>query len=191
LENFDEVRQGFKDADYALFLKSDQDKPIMLVEAKPLGENLDKKKYAKQVMGYVGWLGAGWAVLTNGDEYRVYNGTGGAMDIKEKLFRTVRVTDPDAQAAEALALLSRGNIGDLQKHWDEELADRQVRQAANSLFSPTPDSRLVDLVKEKVNGLAPFLGPEQIRASLSRIHRLHLFGRGTPVIVFPKERVKL
>jgi len=163
LGNLEEVRQQYRGADYALFIQPDS-KPTMLVEAKGLQESLGERKHGKQIMGYVGILGAEWVVLTNGDEYRIYNGTSGAMAIEERLFRTVRLTDPDSPAEETLALLSRARIGDLQRIWEDERADRQVRAAIAAIFSP-PHPKLVSFVKTEVKGLTP----TQIKASVSRI----------------------
>jgi len=163
--NLDEVRQEYKDADYAMFVPQNERKPILLVEAKALGEDLYQGKHAKQVMGYTGILGAGWAVLTNGDEYRIYNATSGAMSIEERLFRgPVRLTDPDSPAEETLALLSRQRIGDLERIWEDERLDRQVRAAIEKLFAPEPHSRLVDFVRKETG-----LTSTQIKASASRI----------------------
>ena len=164
LGNLDEVRQQYKGTDYALFIKRDS-KPIMLVEAKALMETLDDSKHGKQIMGYAGTLGAAWVVLTNGDEYRIYNATCGGMDIKERLFRTVRLTAPNSSAGETLALLSRERLGDLQRVWDEERADGLVSTAIRQLFSPLPHSRLLSFVNKEVKSLTP----TQIKESLKRI----------------------
>jgi len=146
--NLNEVREQYKDADYALFVEGGG-KPSMLVEAKALREDLDERKYGKQVMAYTGTLGAGWAVLTNGDEWRIYNATGGHLDIEERLFRKVRLSDPNSPAEETLLLLSKERFNDLENQWNLYFADRQVRGALKHLFT-TPDSRLVRLVRKHV-----------------------------------------
>ena len=56
--------------DYALL---DLRKPRLLVEAKALGRDLGDHKWAGQIMGYASVAGAEWVVLTDGNEYRIYN----------------------------------------------------------------------------------------------------------------------
>ena len=55
----------------------------------------------------------GWCVLTNGDEYRIYNSYA-PVDVEQKLFRSVRISDPAnaGSAVDTLHLLSkRTNAG--------------------------------------------------------------------------------
>ena len=92
--------------DYALLIES---KPRLLIEAKALDLNLDNPRWAKQLTGYALTTGVRWAVLTNGDEYRVYNAYG-EVPIADKLLHTVRLSDQDPRAAEMLGLLSRGAV---------------------------------------------------------------------------------
>lgn len=66
--------------------------PRLFIEAKSLGENLDVRRWANQIMGYASVAGVEWVVLTNGDEYRIYN-SHAAVPVDEKLFRVVRVSD--------------------------------------------------------------------------------------------------
>ena len=81
----------------------------MLVEAKRFGVKLDGDKWANALMGYVGAAGAGaeWIVLTNGDDYHVYNATAHVSSFVQRLFRTVRLMDPKSPAEETLGWLSR------------------------------------------------------------------------------------
>ena len=60
-------------------------------------------------MGYAAVTGVEWVVLTNGDEYRVYNAHA-PVPIEEKLFRSVRVSDDGLRAADTLALLSKARM---------------------------------------------------------------------------------
>ena len=76
--------------DYALLLAGSPI-PILLVEAKALGESLDK--CADQIMGYAGVCGVTWVVVTNGDEYRIYNASV-PVPFEQKLFRRVNLTNP-------------------------------------------------------------------------------------------------
>jgi len=76
VEDLDEVRLEYrrkpadKPVDYALML---QREPALFLEAKGLGENLEDRRWASQVISYAAVAGVEWVVLTNGDDYRVYN----------------------------------------------------------------------------------------------------------------------
>ena len=156
---------GANRVDNAFFVE-EQENPILLVEAKALDQKLDG--FAHQIMGYAGTSGAAWVVLTNGDEYRVYYAGGTNMNIEQRLFRKVRLTEPNcavAEVAKTLALLSRERIGELQGLWDKERDDAQVRAAIEGLFSPEPHPVLLNFVKKEVTGL----NTTQIKASLARI----------------------
>ena len=120
--------------DYALLLVGNEI-PIMLVEAKALGQSLER--WANQIMGYAGTCGVAWVVLTDGDEYRIYNASVLAP-FEQKLFRTVRLSDPNARPEETLALLSKGRIGDLDAQWKIHFADSQVQAGSKSSSRQLP-----------------------------------------------------
>jgi len=113
----------------------------------------------------------------------VYSATRGGMSLIENRFFIVRITDPNTKPERHLLLLSRENVGNgnLQRAWEDALADRQVREAAVRLFSPEPDRRLVNLVKKTLDESAALLTSERIRESLSRIHRQLISQEGTAV----------
>ena len=94
--------------DYALM---HQGTPRLFVEAKALGTDLDDLKWASQILGYAAVAGVKWVVLTDGNEYRVYNAHA-SVPVEEKLFHTIRATDDDAHAAEILELLARDGLRD-------------------------------------------------------------------------------
>jgi hypothetical protein len=54
--------------DYALFLNRS---PVLFVEAKPLGQSLDDRKWILQTINYANAAGVDWCVLTTGAEYRL------------------------------------------------------------------------------------------------------------------------
>jgi len=167
--NLDEVCQEYKrqsrdkPVDYALFLLRT---PKLFVEAKALGQNLDDRRWANQIMGYAAVAGVKWTVITNGDEYRIYNACVD-VPVEEKLFRTVRLTDQGVAAEETLALLSKDRIrdNDIEVLWKAHFVDRQVRTALEGMFSTDADPSLLRLVKKRVKDLSP----RDIRASLSRM----------------------
>jgi hypothetical protein len=168
IEDWEEVEREYKPkrvdnpVDYALLVLRT---PRLFLEAKALRENLDDRRWANQIMGYAGVAGVKWVVLTNGDEYRIYNAHA-AVPVADKLFRTVRITDEDSPAEETLGLLSKERMQENQMEvlWNAHFVDRQIRVAIEELFAPEPDRSLVNLIKKKV----PNLSSKEIKGGLSR-----------------------
>jgi hypothetical protein len=167
LEELDEVRREYRrkpqdnPVDYALFLLRS---PRLFVEAKSLEKDLADRKWISQVLGYATVVGVRWCVLTNGDEYRLYN-SHAAVDVEEKLFRTVRLSDPHQEplCLETLELLSKNKMGILDALWQAYSVDQHVQKAVKELFDDQ-DPGLVRLVRKKVESLSP----SDIRESLKR-----------------------
>ena len=134
IEDLDEVRREFRrkptdnPVDYALFLMRT---PRLFVEAKALRKDLDDDRWAKQIMGYASVTGVKWVVLTNGNEYRIYN-SHATVPVEEKLFRRVVVASDESGVADALRLLSKAQLQDNQIDvlWSADFVDRQVRGIA-------------------------------------------------------------
>jgi len=173
-EDPDEVWREYKrrsadnPVDYALLILRT---PRLFVEAKGLGENLDDHRWASQIMGYAVVAGVEWVVLTNGDEYRIYN-SHAPVPVEEKLFRSVRISDEQARAEETLVLLSKERMKEnwINVLWKAHFVDRQIRTAIETLFSATdPDSGLIRLLGRQV----PTLSTSEIKAALARA-RIHL-----------------
>ena len=168
LENLEEVRLEYrrrpsdKPVDYALLL---QRNPTLFVEAKALDENLEDQKWANQIVSYAAVAGVEWVVLTNGDEYRMYNAHA-PVPVEEKLFRTVRVSENVDEAADALALLSKPRMleNSLTALWRAHSIDRRVGIAVNALFSPEPTEWFVRRLAKQLDGLTP----SDVRAALAR-----------------------
>lgn len=151
-----------KPVDYALLVMRE---PRLFVEAKALGGNLDDRRWANQIMGYAAVAGVEWIVLTNGDEYRLYN-AGATVPVEEKLLRTVNISKDVGDAEEILGLISKdqlrtNRIGAL---WKAHFVDRRVRAAVERFFSADQDMALVNHVR----AIATDLTPEDIRASMRR-----------------------
>ncbi len=164
-------RPGDKPVDYALIINGT---PRLFVEAKGLGENLQDRKWANQIMGYATVAGVRWVVLTNGDEYRLYN-SHASVPVEEKLFRAVRVSDHMGAPEQTLALLSKENVAQLEALWQEDFFDRQVQDAIAGLFHPEPDAALIRLLRRR---LPNEISARDIRSALVRL-------RGTGVSPFP------
>ncbi|MCY3782827.1 MAG: type I restriction enzyme HsdR N-terminal domain-containing protein [Chloroflexi bacterium] len=167
--DLEQVRQeyGFQGSDsrvdYALM---EAGKPSLFVEAKALGKNLGDQKWASQIVSYATMAGVEWVVLTDGNDYRIYN-THAPVPVSEKLFHAVRVTDDNHSVSEVLDLLSRsGRPKDrLKAQWRAQFVDRQVHKALNRLFGRVPDESFVRLLRE---GEAE-LTDEDVASSLRRV----------------------
>ncbi len=169
VEEFDEVRREYKrkpqdnPVDYALLVLRS---PQLFIEAKDLSRDLNDRKWISQTLGYATVVGVKWCVLTNGDEYRIYN-SHAAVDVEEKLFRRVRITELDSHefTLETLALLSKDQLSEnqLESLWKAHFVDRQVKAALDNLFR-TGDPSLARVIRKQTPGLKP----SQIRGSLKR-----------------------
>ncbi len=167
LGDLDEVRCEYKlkqtdnPVDYALFVHGGL---RLLVEAKALGENLSK--YAHQIMGYAGVAGiVEWIVLTDGNEYRIYN-VYAPVPIDQKLFKRVVVASDEPGLTDTLGLLSKAQLQGtvIDDLWRAYFVDRQVKQAVQDLAGLDAPTDFVNLVRNRV----PALSPAEVRQSLGR-----------------------
>jgi hypothetical protein len=169
IEDFEEVQREYKPkptdnpVDYALFIIRT---PRLFIEAKSLGGNLDDRRWANQIMGYAAVTGVEWVVLTDGDEYRVYN-SHAPVPIEEKLFRSVRIDGDGAPVAETLDLLSKAQMQEnlIEALWKSHFVDRQIRAMIESLFGPDPDPAFIRFIRNRM----PRLSPSEIKAALTRV----------------------
>ncbi len=149
--------------DYALLLRRS---PLLFIEAKDLGSDLTDRRWVSQIMGYATVVGVEWCVLTDGNEYGIYNAHA-PVPVDEKLFRAVCLDDEEAEdrTVETLLLLSKEKFDDddLRKLWEAYFVDCQVQRALEEMFAGDNPS-LVRLIKRSV----PELKPAQIRQSLAR-----------------------
>lgn len=168
LPDLDEVRREYRHkaqdnpVDYALLMLG---QPRLFVEAKGLGSDLSEHKWISQILGYATVAGVEWCVLTDGDEYRLYNALA-PVDVDGKLFRRVRISE-QAQADFKLAtlrLLSKKEMEDklIDVLWKAHFVDRHVKHAIEELFSGDDDG-LVRLLRR-----ATKLPPSAVRESLKR-----------------------
>lgn len=168
LEELDDVRREYRrkpqdnPVDYALFVLR---QPRLFVEAKPLGTRLERKS-AAQVLGYASMVGVSWCLVTNGDEYRLYN-SHAAVDVDEKLFRVVRVSDLDREdyCLDTLGLLLKDAIGEttLESLWNSQFVDRRVQATFETLLQDD-GGELARFLRKRM----PELSPAEIKESLRR-----------------------
>ncbi len=154
-----------KPVDFALMLLRT---PSLFVEAKALGQNLNDQKWANQVLGYATVAGVEWVVLTDGNEYRIYN-SHATVPAEEKLFRQIRITDDASKPEETLSLLAKGRMEEKRINllWESHFVDRQVRTAVQDLFATDtdPDSGLLRLLRKRI----PTLSAKDIKAGMRRL----------------------
>ena len=161
--------------DYALFLLRT---PRLFIEAKSLGAHLDDGKWASQILAYATVAGVEWVALTDGNEWRIYN-SHATVPVEKKLFRVVRVADPETHAEQTLKLLAKAQMADhlIDALWKSDFVDRQIKDALVQLFGPEADPALVRVIRAK----AAALSPAEVRASLSRLRTTFDF----PVVAAP------
>lgn len=168
-EDLEDVKLEYKrkaadnPVDYALILLR---QPRLFIEAKALGAQLGDHRWANQILAYASVAGVEWVVLTDGDEYRLYN-SHAIVPVEQKLFRTLRISDPASRPADTLGLLSKGQLQDhlIDQYWKTEFVDRQVGDVLRGLFGPEPDSAVMRLV----HGRVPALARSDVRSSLARL----------------------
>ncbi len=167
-EDVDEVVREFRHrpkdppVDYGLLVNRE---PKLFVEAKAHGENLGDQRWANQIMGYASVAGVEWIVLTNGDEYRIYNALA-KVHVEKKLFRECRLSQDPARAVETLALLAKDQLDEnrIDVLWKAHFVDRQVREALSELFDGEHDMAIVNAVQRRTRDL----DADEVRASLRR-----------------------
>lgn len=149
--------------DYALSIAGS---PVLFVEAKALSRDLADYKWVTQTIAYANAAGVQWCVLTNGDDYQIYNAFAKAEAAK-KLFRSIRISDSKNRGTviDTLLLLSSKTLAEkrIDILWKEQFVDQRVRNAVTSLFRDI-DDRLVRLIAKIADGLR---APE-VRDSLRR-----------------------
>jgi hypothetical protein len=145
-----------------------QRNPCLFLEAKALRDSLRDDKLTAQILSYASVAGVEWVVLSNGDEYRIYNATA-PVPIEEKLFRTVTISTSDVVAVSAtLLLLSKEDLRDkkIARLWESHFVDQRVRAALEEMLNPEEPSRPIIRAIRKISGGG--LRDSDIRASLRR-----------------------
>ena len=177
-----EYRHASQDSpvDYALFIEG---KPELFVEAKGIDECLEDRRWTTQMLTYATSAGVNWCVLTNGDEYRIYNAHARAP-VEEKLLCAVRVSDTSHHGAliTTLGLLSKESTRNalLDEYWETTFVDRQVREILRDLLDKA-DNSLLRLVRKRSQGLSP----RQVSLSLARLRPRLDFAEQFPALQPP------
>jgi hypothetical protein len=149
--------------DYALFLLR---KECLFIEAKALEKNINDRKWILQTLSYATAVGVEWCVLTNGDEYRLYNSLA-PVPADEKLFRKFHISEPSENdySLETLGLISKEKMGEniLKVLWRAHFIDGHVKSALQEILSHDEGS-IVRLIRKKIQGIKS----SEIRESLKR-----------------------
>ena len=169
LQEIDEVRREFRrkgtdnPVDYALFLNRTE---CLFIEAKSLEKDLNDRKWISQNLSYATVVGVRWCVLTNGNEFRIYN-SHAPVDVEQKLFRRVCISDAANadSVVDTLQLLAKEQMQGLllDELWKLHFIDSNVGRGLESLLA-NEDSRLIRLLCDKAKGVRP----AEVRASLKR-----------------------
>ena len=168
LEDLDEVQREYKQGsqdnpvDYSLFIRRN---PKLFVEAKALGEDIDDRKWASQLMGYASVAGVEWVLLTNGSHWRIYN-SHAAVPVEEKIFRSVNITEAEPKEfAQTLELLSKVRLdeNEIEALWQAQFVDRQIQAALQDAFGEELDASIVKAVRQRTQ-----LPLRDVKAGLSR-----------------------
>jgi len=175
----------YNPVDFALLL---QRTPCLLLEAKALRESLADDKLVAQILTYASVAGVQWVVLSNGDEYRIFNAAA-PLPVEEKLFRKVSISSDDPTTTVAtLALLSKQDLQDkkIGRLWESHFVDQQVKNAIEEILNPVePAKVIVRAIKTATQGR---LRESDVRASVRRLHLQLDFPQ--PDIAEPPDRRK-
>ena len=173
-------RPQYNPVDYALFLLRT---PCLYIEAKPLRASLSDHKWISQTIGYAASAGVEWCILTNGDEYRLYNAHA-PVEAEQKLFRSVKLSGDLAVAADTLALLTKDKMAEkrLNVLWKAHFVDRRVKSSVLELVN-SQDGSFIRLIHRKTSGLTQ----GDIRNSLKRADLQIDFPESAQIDVLPIE----
>lgn len=136
------------------------------IEAKSLDLDLNDRKWVAQTLNYATIVGVEWCVLTNGDEYRLYN-SHATVDVDEKLFRSIRIADRDTTelTLDTLELLSKDKLGEnlISILWKSHFIDRRLKAVLKEMFQDA-DGGFIRLIRKRLVDLQPL----DIRDSIKR-----------------------
>lgn len=154
--------------DYALMVDNE---PKLLMEAKPLGSNLDHDKYTAQVVSYANNEGVGWCVLTDGIIWRIFKTDESVKGDRKLAFEInlMEIDDPDAKVLERLQLLSLESVsrGELHNLGSQMFFDSKVWAILEEILK-TQDQALVNILQRKMKAFGVRAPSAEIRESLIR-----------------------
>ena len=163
LSDFNLVKSEFRHkdynqpVDYAFFNHKNKEKPVLLIEAKSLGSNLDNCKFVKQLCTYLGEMGVQWGLLTDGNKFIMYNSNSG-VSFEDKKFLTMQIKTIDTEdglsidelADKMIALLSKKCLenDEIQVAYESHVINRHIEDALSSLLTE-PFNTLASSIKKE------------------------------------------
>ena len=130
--------------DYAFYGSENKEKPVLLLEAKSLGTDLDNPKIVKQLCTYLGEMGVQWGLITDGNRYVMYNSNSGTS-FQDQKFTSFQIKTFDTDdgmpliklAEKLLGLLGREALenDEIQRVYESHVTKSQIEQAFDSLMT--------------------------------------------------------
>jgi len=166
--------------DYAFFSTKNGDIPILLLEAKQYGKNLDDTKTVKQLCTYLGEMGTQWGVISDGNYYIMYNSRGGLqfgdqkyLSLQLKMVDTNNGITVQMLAEKLYALLSRQALESetIQSAYKEHIIHSRIERAFESVLAE-PFTRLSKAIKAEFKQLEGAESPptdKQVKEYLTSI----------------------
>jgi predicted type IV restriction endonuclease len=186
IADYDEVKLEYKHTrkdtpvDYAIFIDLN---PKLFIEAKQMGLNMDERKWVAQMLTYSNMAGVKWALLTDGNHYKLYN-TIAEAKLDEKLFFEWKMSelteDNLGRYLDILSLLSKEKLKDnaIEVEWKNHFEVNKVKDALEKIID-SKDELLVRLIKRNTG-----LGKTTVENSLNKlkIKIEKIYQPGKPVV---------
>ena len=137
-------------------------------------------------MGYAGVAGVvEWIVLTDGNEYRIYNAHA-PVPITQKLFKRVVLVSDQPDSLATLMLLSKAQLQGtvIDDLWRQYFVDRQVKHAVESLSGIDPSTDFLRLIRKRV----PALSLTDVRQSVGRATLSLVYQPAEPAPAMPPQK---
>jgi hypothetical protein len=138
--------------DYALFPRPGQ-QPALLVEAKPLGQDLEELSWIGQITSYANTQDVAWCVLTDGAHWDVYKAHARGRGVEKRFFRA-SLDDLSAHAPD-FRLLCRDALSPplLEQAW--EMRELRVRVETALQEDANDRKALVRRLRRRLRDLTP------------------------------------
>jgi len=195
ITDFNEVKLEYRHTkkdmpvDYAIFIDLN---PKLFIEAKQLGLNMDDHKWIAQILTYSTMAGVKWALLTDGNHYKLYN-TMAEAKLDEKLFfewKMEELTENNVDKyIDFLNLLSKEKLKDdsIEIAWKNHFEVNKVKETLEKLIEDK-DELLLKLINKKTR-----LGKTIVANSLNKlrikIDKIYQFDIPT-ISYIPPKRVR-
>jgi len=146
--------------DYALKVNG---KAVIIIEAKPLGTPLDKKKVVNQVLTYANAGGIPYAIVTNGDKWEIYEIFKPA-GLRERLIASWEITkdSPQEIALKALSIANLGGVEALGKPGHRPILIPEEKTETKTMEGPVTRKLARKLVLQILSETSKPMGRKEI-----------------------------